>query len=174
TGKMVAAPPLTCEILNFFDRWRSPASAFGRFSEYSPSSILSSIESLAQHSMLERPGSRFGQPDHFGEWSDWNPAAGFFHFSTKNPIDSERENSSKVYRSLVHKAERTPMPRPIKRYPGARTVLLSEPKKTGEFPQVLLKRRTWRRFSSRALDVNELSTLLGLTWRVQRWERIRG
>jgi SagB-type dehydrogenase family enzyme len=42
------------------------------------------------------------------------------------------------------------------------------------FPEVLLGRRTWRRFGARALQIEELATLLGLTWGVQAWMDVEG
>jgi SagB-type dehydrogenase family enzyme len=38
----------------------------------------------------------------------------------------------------------------------------------------LLARRTWRRFSPQAIALPALSTLLGLTWGVQRWTDTHG
>ena len=42
----------------------------------------------------------------------------------------------------------------------------------GTLPRVLLARRSWRAFGRRAVTLNQLSVLAGLTWAVQRWVRI--
>ena len=41
------------------------------------------------------------------------------------------------------------------------------------FPDVLLARRTWRRFSVKRLALEDLATLLGLSFGVQQWVRSR-
>ena len=45
---------------------------------------------------------------------------------------------------------------------------------TGELPRVLMSRRTWREFSKRPLTVEQLATLLGLTFGVQAWRDVPG
>ncbi len=62
-----------------------------------------------------------------------------------------------------------PMPAPVKRYPNATHFALPAPQHIGEFPQVLLARRTWRRFSPRPVELSALSTLLGLSFGVRWW-----
>src|SRR5262249_32952410 len=61
------------------------------------------------------------------------------------------------------------IPSPVKRIKGARQIPLPPENVKGEFPTVLLNRRTWRHFSARRLERSDLGTLLGLTWKVQRW-----
>ncbi len=39
----------------------------------------------------------------------------------------------------------------------------------GEFPEILLSRRTWRRFSSRPISAEQLGTALALSAGVQQW-----
>jgi SagB-type dehydrogenase family enzyme len=172
TAQNIAATPLTCSILHFFDKWRSVPSAQKFFSEYNPSSITTAIALLTSHSLLEQSSGKASQGA-MRSWDDWNPAAGFFHFSTKN-TSGTAPNAGRAYRSLVHKTKRFPMPEPIKRYTSVKTVALAEPISTGEFAQAVLNRRTWRRFAQRVLPMEHLSTLLGLTWKVQRWERVPG
>jgi SagB-type dehydrogenase family enzyme len=172
TGKRVTAAPITCEILNFFSQWRPASWLYSRCRQFSPSSIDSAIATLAQQSLLERSDTRLTLAEkNMRTWEHWNPAAGFFHFSTKI-AEVEEDDSSTTYKRLVRLAKRIPMPLPVKRYRGARKMSLVAPKMEGEFPNVLFSRRTWRRFSPRPLLLADLATLLGLTWRIQRWERV--
>jgi SagB-type dehydrogenase family enzyme len=61
------------------------------------------------------------------------------------------------------------MPAPTKRYRGAAAVHLPKPV-GGDFADVLLARRTWRRFSrSKDVTLAELATLLSLSLGVQQW-----
>ncbi len=77
-------------------------------------------------------------------------------------------------RHLQRKAAHTPPPPVVKRYPRARRVPLPAVDSRGDFPQTLLARRTWRDFAQAPVTLDELSTLLGLTWRVQKWLDIPG
>lgn len=105
-------------------------------------------------------------------WSDWNPAAGFFHTATKDVRFSRDQDA--VDRYLERKIKRVRMPPPVKRYRGAPQRRLPPVKRDGAFPCVLLERRTWRAFSRRPLSLDDLSTLLGLTWGIQDWLQVRG
>jgi SagB-type dehydrogenase family enzyme len=102
-------------------------------------------------------------------WGAWNPVAGFFHQATRDvrfldPID--------VNRGLRRKARADPPPSPVKRYPHAKAFELPRVVARGEFPQVLLSRRTWRQFARRRLPLDSLAALLGLTGGVQQWAKL--
>jgi SagB-type dehydrogenase family enzyme len=66
------------------------------------------------------------------------------------------------------------MPPAVKRYPRARQIFLPPPECDGEFPRVLLARRSWRRFARRPIALDTLATLLGLSFGVQWWVDLRG
>jgi len=70
---------------------------------------------------------------------------------------------------LNAKARHSPAPPAVKRYRRKERVQLPSIDHQDDFSQVLLSRRTWRRFSQRELSTADLSTLLGLTWGVQGW-----
>jgi len=98
-------------------------------------------------------------------WQNWNPAAGFLHFSTK---DLTYESDPSMLRSHLKRLVRAePRPTSVKRYRHAKQIELPQPRTQGEFPSVLAERRTWRRFSPDAISAADLATLLGLTWGVQ-------
>ncbi|MGH9793391.1 MAG: SagB family peptide dehydrogenase [Candidatus Acidiferrales bacterium] len=155
-------------MLDFFGDWRTVKAAAHEFLEYDERSIHRAVQQLYAHSLLERSDRSANLRDGaFARWSEWHPSAGFFHFSTKNMV-----YTSGALRETRLARERTrswPVPPSVKRYPGKRPLPLPEPSKQGEFPQVLLSRRTWRRFSRQAVTKEQLSTLLGLTARVQQW-----
>jgi SagB-type dehydrogenase family enzyme len=103
-------------------------------------------------------------------WGQWNPAAGFFHFSTKDaPYELEWEEGFAVLQRLARTHPKGP---PVKKYPRARKIQLDWPRADSEFPQVLLSRRTWRKFARQPLDLSVLGALLGLTWGVQGWVEV--
>src|SRR4029453_13485895 len=96
----------------------------------------------------------------------WNPEAGFFHFATRDV----RFSSARERRRYALTAAPAPMPRPIKRYPGVKVVGLPPPESTS-FTDVLLARRTSRRYSSSPVTLKELSSILALSAGVQQWAR---
>jgi len=169
----IAADPITFEVLQFFDRWRSAGAFFARMSEFRRSSLQKALNELVEHALLERSDRRRKAAERAMQtWRHWNPAAGFFHFSTK---DVHREyDREAAARLLRRRARKRPPPPPVKHYPRARQFSLPASQTEGEFPRVLLARRTWRRFSPRPLQLAELSTLLRLSWGVQRWVKLRG
>jgi SagB-type dehydrogenase family enzyme len=96
----------------------------------------------------------------------WNPAAGFFHAATK----SVRFLPPSAARAMEkRRARERPMPAPVKRLRGAATTRLTSPSLTGEFPDVLLNRRTWRRFGKGPVAEIDLATTLALSVGVQKW-----
>jgi len=168
TRRRIAADPVTCMILDFFQNGRTLLDFFTRFQEYDLSSLRRSVNLLVKHSMLElyEEQRSFAGEAHEA-WNQWNPAAGFFHFSTKD-VDFEVE-SHRSFAFLQRLARLHPKPLPVKRYPSAKKVRLDWPSANSEFPRVLLSRRTWRKFSNNPVDLATLGALLGLTWGIQGW-----
>ena len=171
TQRRVAASPLTSTILHFFDRHRPLRALCAALTEYTPGSLQYAARMLARHSLLQRQGEKpqTGEKE-LGAWSQWNPAAGFFHLSTKN-LPFERD-AAKEFRGLLQLAKSKPIPRPVKRYRKEPQVRLPAPAAESEFPRALVERRTWRKFSKRPVGLSLLGQLLGLTWGVRRWVEI--
>lgn len=172
TGLRISADPLTCKVLDFFDRWRSAAALVRRMSQYGPSSLRKAALQLARYSLLERSDRPRLEEQAMETWKHWNPAAGLLHFSTK---DLRYASDPLVEaRFLRRRAKTMRLPPPVKHYPRARQFRLPKPQTEGEFAKVLLARRTWRRFSRNPLELAALGTLLRLTWGVQRWIKVPG
>ena len=166
------AAPVMLEILAFFDRARDPAALRARLPDYSATSLGRALADLLNHSLLEQPSRTATSGDRaFASWRSWNPAAGLLHFSSK---DLPYQDADRAQRALRARAKRQPPPARVKRYPRAAQIPLATPRTDGEFPRVLLDRRTWRRFSSRPVPLASLSTLLGLSSRVQHWVDLPG
>ena len=170
----VSASPIVASLLHCFSEWRTPAQACSRMSEFTPGSVMSSLRQLVRQGFLVREGSAAARADAklLDSWSPWLPAGGLLHFSTKDlPYVSDLGESRRAF--LAH-ARREPAPPAVKHYPRATRVELPSPNTKGEFPQVLLARRTWREFSERRLDLEDLSTVLWLTCGVQYWVKLPG
>ncbi len=173
TGARFAAAPVACHILDFFHDWRRADELVAELRHYSASSLRRAVAALIACSMLERrDDSRTDAHRAFEAWEGWNPAAGFFHMSTKDVVYGLAPAAA--YRQLVRRATRTPAPPPVKRYATVPHVPLPAPPTDGELPAVLLARRTWRRFAAAPIPLSALGTLLGLTCAVQYWIDLPG
>jgi SagB-type dehydrogenase family enzyme len=171
TQRRVAASPLTSTILDFFDRERSLRALCADLTQYTAGSLRIAVQTLAKHSLLQRRGRKvpLGEQE-LRAWSEWNPAAGFFHLSTKDlPFEPD---AAREFRGLLRLVKSKPIPKPIKRYPKAQHVPLPAPAFHSEFSRALIERRTWRKFSKKPVDLSLLGNLLGLTWGVRKWVEI--
>lgn len=174
THVRISANPIVVSLLNYFSDWRTTAQVCSLASEFTPSSVDSALRQLTRRGFLVQEGSVAARADakFLESWSPWLPAGGLLHFSTKDlPFVSDLTESRRV---LLERARREPAPPPVKHYARAARVQFPNPNTKGEFPQVLLARRTWRMFSERRMDLEDLSTLLWLTCGVQYWVKLPG
>jgi SagB-type dehydrogenase family enzyme len=96
----------------------------------------------------------------------WNPEAGFFHQTTKDvPFVSPAKARAYARRNPPDK----PVPAAVKKYRRSPRVLLPAPTVTPGFTDVLLARRTSRRYSSIPVRIGELATILGFAAGIQQW-----
>ncbi len=100
------------------------------------------------------------------QWAEWNPAAGFLHFSTKDqPFEAGEAHAIEF---LSRRLASRPIPPATKSYPRRRSVALPKAALGDPLSRVLLDRRTWRRFGHQPLSVEALSTLMWLTFGSQK------
>lgn len=168
--RRVTCDPFTAVVLHFFGRERRISELYAALPEYSPASLRGAVRSLLASRLLQTAGAASLAERALQDWRNWNPAASYFHFSTKDMKFAD--DALEEFRSVVRLAKEKPMPRPVKRYAKARRIALPAPETAGEFARVLQSRRTWRRFSSKKVSPNALGTLLGLTFGVQKWVKI--
>jgi SagB-type dehydrogenase family enzyme len=167
TRTRLVASPVLCEVLDFLNDWRTAEQLFAFKPRVHPRLLQQLLDALARRSCVQRDDRPPVDGEHaMASWMDWNPAAGFFHNSTK---DLRYAGLRAIERMTHARARRSPMPPPVKRYRGAPLVHLPPARTDGEFAGVLLARRTWRRFASKPADLASFSTLLGLTAGVQSW-----
>jgi len=169
TGKVLAISPGSTELLDHFDDWRS-AHEFSAQCGIPPREAKRLLASMVKATLLQSSSSSpSARESAMARWGPWNPIAGFFHQATR---DVQFLDPIEVNRGLRRKARSDPPPSPVKRYPHARTRDLPRVVARGEFPQVLLSRRTWRQFARQPLPLDSLAALLGLTGGVQQWARL--
>jgi SagB-type dehydrogenase family enzyme len=166
TGQRVEASPVAVEILSFFDDWRTAADFSTAYPTRARAWVRSSLEALVTAGFLEaaRASARRATPSS-GGWSTWNPAAGLFHFSTRDE-HSGADNASLAIASNWKRLRGSTRPSLFKQVRGTR-VALPPPRASGELPDTLRARRTWRRFGAKPIASEDLSTLLSLTFGVQ-------
>lgn len=100
-------------------------------------------------------------------WQSWNPAAGFFHFSTK---DARYVSKAAADRLVRERAAARPAPGAAPpRHRRERRIPLPDNRDVGDFERVLRRRRTWRRFGRGPVTRADLATLLRLTFAAQHW-----
>jgi SagB-type dehydrogenase family enzyme len=162
----VSGKPVTCEVLDFFSKWRTAQEAIAHFRDYTPQSVHLAISQLLKYGLLLRKTSPevTGDTRIAKEWSAWLPE-GSFHFSTKDAPYIDRSNWSLDRVKAV--LPKTPQPKALKTLKGAASVSL--PKRAppdSEFIKVLMTRRTHRRFSDKELKLKTVSQLLSLVWGV--------
>lgn len=174
TQRRAAGSGLVVQLLEVLDDWRTIAWIAERFPEWPAALIPQLIGQLHHHTMIVRsdgpPGRREVALARDG-WRDWVPDAAFYHLSTR---DVAYGDPSVVEETLAEKGRGRRPPPPLKRLRGAAEIALDAPQLPGELGATLLGRRTWRRFGPGEVSQAQLSTLLGLTWGVQRWVPTRG
>jgi SagB-type dehydrogenase family enzyme len=168
TRVTTGATPLVCEILHACDRWRTIAQI--RAATNAAGRLLPDIvDRLVGLSLLERSDQ---PPDPraiaMSTLDMWNPEVGFFHAATK---DVHFWSPGEVRRHARVAPDQSPMPRPVKRYPRADKIALPPPAVNTPFTDVLLARRTSRRYSSSPISISELSSILALSAGVQQWAK---
>jgi SagB-type dehydrogenase family enzyme len=163
----VSARPVTCEVLEFFNTWRTSQQAITHFADYTEGSVRLALAQLVKSRLLLRKNSPEVTDDTqiAKEWSAWLPE-GSFHFSTKDAPYADRSNwSLEQLRAVLPK---TPPPKPLKTLKGAASVSLSRrAPPDSEFIRVLMARKTHRQFSEQKLPLETVSQLLSLVWGVR-------
>jgi len=169
----IGASPLACSILHFCNGWKSSREIASFLNEYDPSSVFKSLNQLCENGVLERSDKkRDPRLKAMESWETWNPAAGFFHFSTKDTEFAPDQRDA--VEELKRRARHDPMPLPLKAYPKANRTKLPRLPAGGEFPQLLRNRRTWRKFGRDAVPLESLAQTLELTFGIQGWVYLPG
>jgi SagB-type dehydrogenase family enzyme len=165
TRVSISADPLLIRLLDLFGDWLSEEQVSRRLGQYTKSSIRTAVRQLEKCTLLIREGTPEAHLDSQFRlaWSGWLPSAGFFHFATKDVryCATGRELKKKL-RLLV---ANSPQPQFFKTYENLpRLQLPTATRAQGEFLEVLMSRRTHRRFSVKTLSLSSLSNILHYTW----------
>lgn len=171
TGLQTVGSPLTAEVLDFFGDWHTLDELCAHLPQLGRPTLAAAVRILQKCTLLLRSDSARAAERAHEPWAPWDPAAGFFHFSTKDvPFGRDHERGEREFREHV---KTHPMPPAIARRGGAVTSLPAADH-GGEFRTVVEARRTWRRFGRGPLDLQSLGTLFDLTFRVKEWMPVEG
>ena len=165
SGIEVEASPVLLQILAKLRQWRTFRGIERLFPAYSRRSIRRNLLQLIKETVVVVSGSAQAKHESaLSEWQKWGVEARLFHFSTKKthavPIDVDEARFNRALK------RREPPPPSVKRYATRSRVRLPDPSDSfgGELPEVLLNRRTHRRFGKGVVSLEQLSILLRLTW----------
>jgi SagB-type dehydrogenase family enzyme len=166
TGVRVRLSPETLRVLAGMSTWSTSADLVRKLAPMQPAFVRRIVSALEACTFVVARGSRQADRERrMRPWMDWPLEARFYHFSTKRdhsvaPASDERE----IVRRLLR---RRPMPPRVKTYRGRPVVSLpgARTHASGKFPDVLLRRRTRRRFGAASVALADIATLLHLTWR---------
>lgn len=171
SGRRLVADPLAVDVLDAADGWSTVAAIHRGLREVDRRSVDETVALLLDFGMLLR-SDRKSDPrvTAMSRWGEWNPAAGFFHASTKDVAFAEGSGRHPAMNGIPPK----PRSIPVKRYTGQPHVSLPHAVMDGELARTLLDRRTWRRFSARPVTLPTIGELLALTGGVHHWADVGG
>jgi SagB-type dehydrogenase family enzyme len=161
----VSGNPITCEVLDFFGKWRTAEDAIGHFANYTKSSVRSAVFQLLKAGLLlSKHSPEIAQDRRIAKhWASWLPE-GSFHFSTKDAVYVRSGGSGSQWKSVMSK---TAPPKIFKTVKGAKKMQL-RPRvfPNSEFIRVLMARKTHRHFANQNVTLEAVSQLLSLVWGV--------
>jgi SagB-type dehydrogenase family enzyme len=172
TGVAVTGTPLSIEVLDGLDDWRTWADLSAGRPPQEQRLLRRLVELMVGRTFVTRSTDRpRAREERLTRWGSWNPVAGFFHNATKD-VRFARARGNQILASC-ERARTEPVPSPLK---ADRTdgVPLPRAAVDGPLPSLLLARRTWRRFDARPVALDDVATLLQLTWGVHGWIEVPG
>jgi SagB-type dehydrogenase family enzyme len=166
TRRRIPAHPMIVRVLSLFSDWRTVDAAVAELPGIDTTMVARLVRALHRGGFLQRWVSGSPPPHELGPWARWAPEASFFHFASRDVVFLARDVVRRAERA---KARTDPPPPPVKRVRRNISVKLPAIALDASLVPTLLERRTWRRFGRRSMSLEELGTLLGLTWGVQHW-----
>ena len=170
TRVSVAGEPIVLQLLSFFERPRRAAELPPAMPAFSADTVLQAVETLVSHTLLEPfDASAKARDRAMRQWDRWGIEARFFHWATKDVRFIRPEDLGAFDKARISESR---SPAAFKRYLNAEQVNLppAQTRMPAKFTDVLHARRTQRHFDGRPITIEELATLLKLTWGVSKWE----
>ncbi len=161
------------DLLGQFEDWTDPAAVAVGIEGVDPESVAEAIDALAEAGLLITKDEAVEDDLLAERWESWGQSARFFHFDTKDTAylsNAEVINDPRAaelhddVRSQIR--ESGPAPEPYSRRPDAPRIRLPRAflPLQRDFGDVLLSRRTHRHFTTDAVPLLSLSTVLHYTF----------
>ena len=166
----VAAEPIVLELLGFFERPRLARELPPTMPTVPADTVLKAIKTLVANALVEPwDASAKARDRAMSQWDKWGIEARYFHWATK---DTRFIRPESVHAFDEARKRESRSPAAFKRYPGAKSIKLPPARAdlSAKLTDVLYARRTQRDFNGRAIAIEELATLLKLTWGVSKWD----
>jgi SagB-type dehydrogenase family enzyme len=168
TGDTLSAKPITARVLHIFGDWRRLEEVRRELPEFSAQSVRDGIRRLVKNGLLLSEGSAEASDDQElrDTWSSWIPHAAILHFGTKDmPYTTSNEVTVTRLRAYLKEAPAPPSFQSLSsKFSSPAQPLPPTTATDSDFFRTLLTRRTHREFSSKPLDLENLSILLRYTW----------
>lgn len=143
--------------------------ALARFSPDSVKKAIAELQELTFIQPVTAAADKFARS--MESWSEWGKEAQVFHYATKDVhfVKNDRELAKLEHKLLKAEAQ----PAFCKRYSSRTRIRLprAELVSRASLSDVLIARRTHRRFTRKALSLSELASLLKLTWGVSGYTK---
>jgi SagB-type dehydrogenase family enzyme len=161
TGKQTAVSPAVVQLLDSVNEYEALTDILTRIDLPVLGEL---VDKLIDRDLLVGERSRLDEKERLVEstWT-WGQDARYFHYST-NHVDFESDPEAQgIYLSV--RAKQVPPPSPYKEY-GHTGIDLGRrlEQRTGEFWEVLLRRRTCRSFTGESISREEFADILAWTW----------
>jgi SagB-type dehydrogenase family enzyme len=162
----IRALPVVADLLSALNEWRTAGEVGLRLGLAADAPALTLlIESLRRASIVQCSNTAQDPRDvAMATWGAWNPSVGHFHGMTTGVTYLENDLPASG------RSRAWPAAQPFVTRRGRR-VPLERPSRADEFSDVLIGRRTWRRFRRSPLPRESVGALLWLTAGVQAWLR---
>lgn len=174
TGRIVGASAETAAVLDCCSDWQTATEICKRWPQYTAESLQISLRQLAQQTLLDTANRKNfkGTPTvrALQQWSQWNPAASFFHMTTKDAYAEKITQQEIQFIEGLMKGRASSLAAEQK--PRSNLIALNHRSGSSEFPRVLRERRTWREFSPGKVSREAFGTVLELSFGVQRWDQV--
>ena len=156
TGVVVRGSSLAMEVLDSLGKWKTWDTLSKSRSREERRLLRRLVDLMVRRTFVTRSDESRDIDKRVSAWRTWNPAAGFFHFATKDVRYRFEVGQTSVETRIEGRTRRAPPPLKTEYRGGMR---LPPARLTGEVPSLLLARRTWRTFGRQPITLTELATL---------------
>jgi SagB-type dehydrogenase family enzyme len=160
----VPASPLVMDVLDRVGSW-TDVESLARAVDLPPAALDILLDGLSANGLIETEGDVLATGGTGAEatpWQKWSPSAYMFHLGTRDVGFARRD--------ATETAAAPPRPPALLPPRGTGDITLPAPRLVSASLRTALRdRRTHRRFGPGGVSVEELGTLLGLTFGVQAW-----